>query len=91
MGFLIEKGSEREYVESLDGREGWTVLAEGEAARPRDHAEFDGKRWVVDEAAKAEAEKVAAILADPVGEIAKRDAQIAQLAAALGITLTTEE
>lgn len=82
MSYLIEKNGERCHVESLNGYEDWTVVAEGEAARPVDFANFVDGLWLVDEAAKAEAERKAAILAaDPVGRFDELQARIAELEA----------
>ena len=67
MSYLIEKNGERQYVGSLDGYGDWTIVADGEAAHPVEHANFVDGAWVVDEADKAEAERRAAILAtEPV-------------------------
>lgn len=44
--FLIKKGKEQQYVSSLDGYDGWTVLAEGATAKPKDCCDFDGEKWV---------------------------------------------
>lgn len=82
MSYLIEKDGERQCVTSLDGYADWTVLAEGEAAVPVDFATFVNGAWLVDEAAKAEAERKAAILAaDPIGRFDELQARIAELEA----------
>ena len=46
--FLIQRGDERQCVESLVGYEDWTVLKSGEDSRPPDdEAEYVNGDWVV--------------------------------------------
>jgi hypothetical protein len=53
---LIELNGERQLVESLDGYDGCTVVAEGVDAPPSDHCQFVDGAWLEDEDARAEAE-----------------------------------
>jgi hypothetical protein len=61
--FLIEKDGEKQFVGSLDGYDGWTVLGRGKcAAPPIGTAQWIHGRWVADRdpavaSIKAEAER----------------------------------
>lgn len=59
MSYLIEKDGERQCVKDLVGYEDWTILTEGAAAKPKDHADFDGEKWVVCPIKKGKAERAA--------------------------------
>ena len=62
MKYLIEKNGERQYVDSLEHYEGWTVLGEGAAFKPVEHGAFINGAWVVDQQKKTRAERRALLL-----------------------------
>lgn len=83
MSYLLESPdkSERVHSESRDGYDGWTLLAEGPDSEPVEHATFDGKRWVVDEEAKAAAKRASKLRGMPREEfMALIDAKLTEQA-----------
>jgi hypothetical protein len=80
---LIELNGDRQLVDSLDGYDGWSVVADGIDPPPSDHCHFEGGQWVEDETAKAAADREAEFNAmsksDLVAMIEKMiaDAQVA--------------
>ena len=63
MSILIESpdGKERCHVDSLDGYEGWTVVAKGAACRPKECCAWDeqSKTWKKDPAKVAKRDQEA--------------------------------
>lgn len=100
---LIEKNGERQCVKSMDGYDGWTVLANS-VSEPPEHSEWiAGQGYVVDEVKAAEVAEESRLRALPrrelmaemetkldflKGELAKRDVQIAELALATQFVVT---
>ena len=54
---LIEKGGERQLVESLDGYDGWKVVERDVDRPPSTFAKREGGKWVEDTEAKEKAER----------------------------------
>ena len=102
---LIDFNGEQQLVESIDGYEGCTVIAEDVGAPPSDHCTFADGAWVEDTAAKAAAEQAAQLntlskaelvqmLQTSINEQASRidtlTTQVATVADAAGVIIAEE-
>jgi hypothetical protein len=50
MRYLVEnpENGERQNVESLEGYDGWTILAKGSKSEPKEYHRFKSGRWIHD-------------------------------------------
>lgn len=49
MSYLIEKNGERQHVNEFEEgykADGWKIIAEGKAAKPKDHHDWVDGKWV---------------------------------------------